>query len=38
MFDIKARGGALGREILGGVTTFMAMSYILFVQPTQPGR
>jgi len=33
MFDIKARGSTAGREILGGVTTFMAMSYIVFVQP-----
>ena len=33
MFDIKARGSSVGREIIGGLTTFMAMSYILFVQP-----
>jgi len=32
MFDIKARGSTVGREVLGGVTTFMAMSYIIFVQ------
>lgn len=32
MFDIKDRGSTVGREVLGGVTTFMAMSYILFVQ------
>ena len=33
MFQIAARGSTVKREILGGVTTFMAMSYILFVQP-----
>jgi len=33
MFEIKARNSTVGREILGGLTTFMAMSYILFVQP-----
>ena len=33
MFDIRARGSSVQREILGGLTTFMAMSYILFVQP-----
>ena len=33
MFQITQRGSTVGREILGGVTTFMAMSYILVVQP-----
>ena len=33
MFSIKSRGSTVGREVLGGATTFMAMSYILFVQP-----
>ena len=32
MFQIKARGSTFGREVLGGVTIFMAMSYIIFVQ------
>jgi len=32
MFEIRERGSTVGREVLGGVTTFMAMSYILFVQ------
>jgi len=32
MFEIRQRGSTVGREILGGVTTFMAMSYIIFVQ------
>ncbi len=38
MFEIKARGSTVGREVLGGVTTFMAMSYILFVQPAVLSR
>ncbi len=33
MFKIKSRNSTAGREVLGGITTFMAMSYILFVQP-----
>ncbi len=33
MFQIRQRGSTVGREALGGVTTFMAMSYIIFVQP-----
>ena len=32
MFEIKQRGSTVGREVLGGVTIFMAMSYIIFVQ------
>ena len=32
MFQIRERGSTPGRELLGGVTTFMAMSYIIFVQ------
>ena len=32
MFEIKQRSSTVGREVLGGVTTFMAMSYIIFVQ------
>ncbi len=32
MFGIRQRGSTAWREVLGGVTTFMAMSYILFVQ------
>ncbi len=33
VFQIRARGSTIGREVVGGLTTFMAMSYILFVQP-----
>jgi adenine/guanine/hypoxanthine permease len=32
-FEIRSRQSTVGREVVGGVTTFMAMSYILFVQP-----
>ena len=32
LFGIRAAGSTPGREILGGATTFMAMSYILVVQ------
>jgi AGZA family xanthine/uracil permease-like MFS transporter len=32
MFQIRERNSSVVREVLGGLTTFMAMSYILFVQ------
>jgi AGZA family xanthine/uracil permease-like MFS transporter len=32
-FQLTERGSTVGREVLGGVTTFMALSYIIFVQP-----
>ena len=32
-FQVRRRGSTIGREVIGGLTTFMAMSYILFVQP-----
>jgi adenine/guanine/hypoxanthine permease len=32
-FQIKAKGSTIYREIIGGVTTFVALSYIIFVQP-----
>lgn len=32
-FQLDANGTTIQREILGGVTTFLAMSYIIFVQP-----
>ncbi|MFP4052835.1 MAG: NCS2 family permease [Phycisphaerae bacterium] len=31
-FGIEDRGSTVGREVLGGLTTFMSMSYIIFVQ------
>ena len=33
MFEIRQRGSTVAREVLGGLTTFGAMSYIIFVQP-----
>ena len=33
-FHIKERGSTLGREIIGGLVTFMAMAYIIFVNPS----
>lgn len=32
-FDLEGNGTTVRREALGGVTTFLAMSYIIFVQP-----
>lgn len=32
-FAIRARGSTVGREMLGGLATFLTLSYILFVQP-----
>lgn len=34
LFKIKERGSTYWREILGGIVTFMTMSYIIFVNPT----
>ncbi|MFN0071136.1 MAG: NCS2 family permease [Chloroflexota bacterium] len=33
MFSIQARGSTVGTELLAGVTTFMVMAYIIFVNP-----
>jgi AGZA family xanthine/uracil permease-like MFS transporter len=33
-FGIEERGSSLGREIIGGVTTFVTMAYIIFVNPS----
>lgn len=33
LFQIRARGTSISQEILCGVTTFLTMSYILFVNP-----
>jgi AGZA family xanthine/uracil permease-like MFS transporter len=33
VFKVGERHSTVGREVLGGVTTFMALSYIIFVQP-----
>jgi len=32
-FQLEAHGTTIRREALGGVTTFLAMSYIIFVEP-----
>lgn len=32
-FQLEANGTTLQREVVGGITTFLAMSYIIFVQP-----
>ncbi len=37
-FGIKTSGSTVGREILGGITTFLALSYILFFQPALLSR
>jgi AGZA family xanthine/uracil permease-like MFS transporter len=33
LFDLRARGTTARREVLGGVATFLTMSYIVFVNP-----
>jgi len=37
-FHIRERNSTVGRELLGGVTTFMTLSYIIFVQPAMMQR
>jgi len=32
-FDLRARGTTAGTEVLAGITTFMVMAYIIFVNP-----
>jgi AGZA family xanthine/uracil permease-like MFS transporter len=32
-FNISARGSTIGTEIRGGLTTFMAMAYIIVLNP-----
>ncbi len=32
-FAIRSRGSSISREVLGGLATFLTLSYILFVQP-----
>ena len=33
LFRLKQSGTSIRTEIIGGITTFMTMSYIIFVQP-----
>ena len=32
-FSISGRGSSFGQEVRGGLTTFLTMSYIIFVNP-----
>ncbi|MBB2911975.1 AGZA family xanthine/uracil permease-like MFS transporter [Streptosporangium becharense] len=32
-FELSARGTTIGREVRGGITTFMAMAYIILLNP-----
>jgi adenine/guanine/hypoxanthine permease len=34
IFKLRARGTTVRRELIGGLSTFLVMSYIIFVQPT----
>ena len=33
LFHVRAAGSTIGREVRGGLVTFLTLSYILFVQP-----
>lgn len=33
-FEVTERGSSLGNEVRGGITTFLAMAYIIFVNPS----
>ncbi|MEU8360701.1 NCS2 family permease [Nonomuraea sp. NPDC048882] len=33
LFELSGRGSAVGREVRGGVTTFVAMAYIILLNP-----
>ena len=33
MLQVRDQGSTLGREVAGGCSTFVTMSYIIFVQP-----
>jgi AGZA family xanthine/uracil permease-like MFS transporter len=37
LFHVHARGSSLSREIVGGLTTFVTMSYVVFVHPAVLG-
>lgn len=37
LFDLKEHDTTMGREVVAGLTTFMTMSYIIFVQPAVLG-
>lgn len=33
LFELRARGTTVAREVVGGLTTFATLSYVVFVQP-----
>lgn len=33
LFEIRARGSTVGRELIAGITTFLTMCYVLFAHP-----
>ena len=35
LFKLKENGTAVRKEIIAGITTFFAMAYIVFVNPSQ---
>jgi len=37
VFDLSSRGTTVRAEVVGGITTFLTMAYIVFVQPTVLG-
>jgi AGZA family xanthine/uracil permease-like MFS transporter len=37
IFHVRARGSTVGREVVGGLTTFVTMSYVVFVHPAVLG-
>lgn len=34
LFQIKAQGSTVKREVIAGITTFLTMAYIIFVNPS----
>ena len=37
LFQVRARGSTVAREVVGGLTTFVTMSYVVFVHPAVLG-
>ena len=37
LFQVRARGSSVSREVVGGLTTFVTMSYVVFVHPAVLG-
>ncbi|HPB32346.1 MAG TPA: NCS2 family permease, partial [Candidatus Sumerlaeota bacterium] len=38
IFSIREKGSTVRTELLGGLTTFLTMSYIIFVNPQILGK